>query len=230
MQQEWIRSLKRKWKFSLVRRWEKRKIWIFSFTFWLVRSKTALITNDVSPDCLVTVRENLDDRLEKNKSTSSRSLPHMKHKRIRRSNRFRSNNISSWSKICSICVSIDASSIELKFIDFMRKQKKIFLRFNSRLIGWNREIRDWNIFDEGEEKQIFFFFWKIKFLLKNFYYRDWIEVFSVLEVLPTCLDHSMKRWDNLKEKNFSITISKKKNSFSSNHQEFVIWDCSRSRY
>ncbi len=113
MKQEWIQSWKEK-KISF------RKIRFMEITFRLDRPIKVLIRNDKSPYWFVTIRENREDNWEKNSSISFVSPPHIKQRRIRRSDGFLFGYVSwldkTWSndnRSCSIVISFELLEFRL---------------------------------------------------------------------------------------------------------------------
>jgi len=94
MKQEWIQS----WKEDKI---IFRKIRFMEITFRLDRPIKVLIRNDKSPYWFVTIRENREDNWEKNSSISLVSPPHIKQRRIRRSDGFLFEHVSWLDKTCS---------------------------------------------------------------------------------------------------------------------------------
>jgi hypothetical protein len=78
-----------------------RKKYFIQITFRFDRPIKAFIINAKFPCWFVTVTEKREDNWEKNVSISLFSPPHIKQRRIRRSNRFLFGNVSGLDKSCS---------------------------------------------------------------------------------------------------------------------------------
>lgn len=139
MKQEWIRSLKKKTRIQ-------KNILIYSnFTFRFDRPRKVLIINDESPDWFVTIKENLDDNWEKKFSISLFSPPHIKQRRIRRSNCFLFGRISSIDRSCStdnLSCSMVNSLTMLSTIGIAKKRNSFSLNIDWYLLS----ILIWNCF------------------------------------------------------------------------------------
>jgi hypothetical protein len=142
-------------KFNLTKL-EKKKFSFFLFnkiTLRFDRPRKVLIIND----WLITIRENREDNCEKNISISLFSPPHIKQRRIRRSNWFFFGIISSSDKSCSIDNLI--CSFGMFWLEFSVNWE---LRFTIGIARRNLYKFHYSIMKYLLSRLIFNCFWEIK--------------------------------------------------------------------